>query len=358
MTPWAETGDDRTLLTGALLAASERWREERGAELSPDECRFIDVSLKRRAEEEHRYQVLYQRSLARTLSHAAEATQDPVLALLLAVEVAERSPDPQADRLIRACLSRLGAAETGAIPAEAEDAARDRFMQRLTLADWCRGPDASGRWVLGSSSGGLVIDHRGQARYRTDGVIPMPGPVVVAACTQTGLACLGTERGELTLWQLSDNAEKVSSHDLGVPISCIALSEAAPTFAAACDDGFIRVLHGEEFSDMARLRFSGFARDIDINADRMVAALGYDRRIQVWDLVSQALVCESVAGTGASLLALDPGEGYVLVGHAATSGAISRFPLSADALRTWALQAAGRELTPAERRRYIDDPSV
>jgi hypothetical protein len=358
MAAWAETGDDRTLLTGALLADSQRWLDERDADLSPGERGFIEKSRKRREDEEHRYQVLYERSLARTLSHAAEATQDPVLALLLAVEVAERSPDPQAERLIRACLSRLGAAETGTIPAQAGAAAHNRFLQRMTLADWCRGPDASGRWVLGSSADGLVINHHGQARHGTGGVIPMPGPVVVAACTQAGLAFLGTERGELAIWQLSDTAEKVSSRDLGVPISCLAISETTQTFAAACDDGLIRVLHGEKLSDIACLRFSGFARDIDLNADRKVAALGYDRRIRVWDLVSQALVCESVAGTDASRLSIDPGEDYILVGHAAAGGTVSRFPLSAEALRTWALQAAGRELTPAERRRYIDDPSV
>ena len=133
MTPWAETGASEALVTGALLATSEQWLSERAADLNLDERRFIEMSLSRRAEEEHRYQVLYRRSLARTLSRAAETTQDPVLALLLAIEVAERSPDAQADRLVRACLSRLGAAEIRPIPRETSPAAVDRFRPRLTL---------------------------------------------------------------------------------------------------------------------------------------------------------------------------------------------------------------------------------
>ena len=57
-------------------------------------------------------------------------------------------------------------------------------------------------------------------------------------------------------------------------------------------------------------------------------------------------------------MAIDPGEDYVLVGDVVTGGDIGRFPLSARALTAWARQAAGRELTAAERRRYIDDPLV
>jgi hypothetical protein len=73
MTPWAETGGSEALLTGALLATSEQWLGERAADLNLDERRFIEMSLTRRAEEEHRYQLLYRRSLARTLSRAAPA---------------------------------------------------------------------------------------------------------------------------------------------------------------------------------------------------------------------------------------------------------------------------------------------
>ncbi len=116
MTPWTEAGESGALLTGALLATSERWLAERAADLNLDERRFIEMSLTRREKEEHRYQVLYHRSLARTLSHAAETAQDPVLALLLAIEVVERSPDAQADRLVRACLSRLGTQRSARFP--------------------------------------------------------------------------------------------------------------------------------------------------------------------------------------------------------------------------------------------------
>ena len=358
MTTWTETGESGTLLTGALLATSERWLDERGADLNLDERRFIEMSLTRRGEEEHRYQVLYHRSLARTLSRSAETTQDPVVALLLAIEVVERSPDAQADRLVRACLSRLGAAEVHVIPRETCPAALDRFKRRLTLSDWSRGPDPDKHWRLGHSASGLIVNQRGQAMYGAGAVIPMPAPVVVATCTRAGVAFLGTEDGELALWQLADRAERICGRDLGVPIACIAVSDAAQTLAAGCDDGVIRVLRGHDLSDMQHLPFPGFTRDLDVSANRLVAALSYDRRICVWDLVSQTTVCESVTGIGAGGLAIDPNEDYVIVGDAVTGGSVSRFPLSARTLTAWARQAAGRELTAAERRRYIDDPSV
>lgn len=358
ITPWQESGETGALLTGALLATSERWLGERAADLSLDERRFIEVSLTWRAEQEHRFQVLYQRSLARTLSHAAEAARDPVLAVLLAVEVIERAPDAQADRLVRAYLNRLGVPEAGAIPQEARPEAVRRLRQRLTVADWSRQPGPSGRWVFGGPGASLVVDERGRVRNSAGGMIAMPGPAVVAACTQAGVAVLGTEAGQLAVWQLADRAEKVSGRDLGVPVMCLAISDTAQTLAAACDDGVIRVLRGEDLSDMTLLPCPGFVRDIDVSAGRLVAALSYDRRIRAWDLVSQARVCESVTGIGASRLAIDPGEDYVLAGEEDTSGDISRFPLSAQALAVWARQAAGRQLTAAERRRYIDDPPV
>ncbi len=358
---WTETGDSLALLTGTLLAASERWLSERAADLNLDERRFIEMSLSRRADEEHRYQVLYQRSLARSLSHAAEAARDAnddVLALLLAVEAAERSPDAQSDRLVRACLGRLEAVQTGAIPPEAALAARVRLRQRLTLADWSHGPDSSRRWVLGDPETGLIVDQHGRVTYGIDGVIAMPAPVVAAAYTPTGVACLGTEGGELAVWQLAGRAEKVSSRDVRIPIACLAVNDAGRTVAAACDDGVVRVLHGEDLSDMTHLPSPGFTMDIDVSTDRLVATLSYNRQIRVWDLVSGDPVREWVADKGAMRLAIDPGEDYVIVADAIASGDISGFPLSSRALMAWARRGAGRQLTDAERRHYIEDPPV
>ena len=357
MTPWTESHEIGAFMTGALLATSERWLQERAADLNLDERRFIEMSLTRREQEQQRYQVLYRRSLARTLSHAAEATEVPVLALLLAIEVLERSPDAQADRLVRSCLSRLGAAEIDPIPEEHGRVVLDRFRQRLTLAEWSHGPGPGSRWLLSDSRIGLSVDQRGRARCGAGSMIAVSGPVVVAACTPTGVACLGTEAGELTLWQLADCAEKVSHRDLGVPLMCIAISDTARTLAVACDDGLIRVLRGDDLSDIEHIPLQGFTRDIDVSTDRLVAALSYDRRIRVWDLVRQAQICESVSGIGASRLAIDPDQGYVIVDTVTGSGP-GRFPMGVAALTAWARRAAGRELTDAERRRYIDDPSV
>lgn len=131
----------------------------------------------------------------------------------------------------------------------------------------------------------------------------MPGPVIAAACTQVGVACLGTEPGELAMWQLvkgADQAEKLGDRDLGVSFSCLAVSDTAQTVAVACDDGVIRILAGKELSEVTRLPFTGSVRDMDVSAAGLVAVLGYDRRIHVRDLVTQALsVSRSPAWTRA-----------------------------------------------------------
>jgi hypothetical protein len=355
MATWADGGENNAFLTGSLLATSVRWLDERAVDLNLDERRFIELSRARREEEENRYQLLYQRSLARTLSHAAEVAQDNVVALLLAIEVLQHSPDAQADRLVRTFLNRLGAAEIYPVSEDASVAGIDRPRKRMTLSDWSRWPRASEHWLLGSPEANLTIDRRGQVLC-DNVVISMPGPVVVAACTQTGLACLGTESGELTLWKLADRAEMVRIRDLGVPIACVAISDTTHTIAAACDDGVIRILNGEDLSDTGSLPLQGFIRDIEVSTDRLVAALSYDRRIRVWDLVSQTLICESITGTCADWLAIDPGEDYVFVSD--NANAIGCFSLSAEALSVRARQVAGRELTDAERSLYIDKPSV
>jgi Novel STAND NTPase 1/Trypsin-like peptidase domain len=350
------TAESGAILTGELLAASEQWLAERAADLDLDERRFIEMSLARHNEEERRWQVLYHRSAAWRLISAAENADDPVLALLLAIEAVEHTSDVQAIRLVRTRLRRLGAAEITPVYGDAVSSASWPDRQRLTLSDWSRGPGVSEHWLLGDSAGGLIIDEQGQAVYGTD-TLPMPGPVVVAAYARSGAAFLGTEVGDVAVWDLADRARIGGSRDLGVPVSCIAVSDTAQTLAAACDDGIIRVLHGKDLSSVADLSSPGFIRDIDVT-NRLVAALSHDRRILVWDLLSQALICETAPGMDACRVAVEPGEDYVVVGDAVASGYSGLLPVSAQALTAWARQAAGRELTDDERNRYIGEAPV
>ena len=101
----------------------------------------------------------------------------------------------------------------------------------------------------------------------------------------------------------------------------------------------------EGLSEVAVLPFDGFVRDIDISTDRRVAALGYDRRLRVWDLVTRDLLCESVTDLGVSRIAFD--QDYVMAGEVGT-GAIGRFPVRPDRLKSQARQSANRELTTEE----------
>ena len=246
----------------------------------------------------------------------------------------------------------------GGFPPGALEAA-GRFGQRLTLAEWSRGPGPDGHWLLGDPATGLVIGEEGEARYRAGAAILMPGPAAVAAGTRAGVACIATEAGQLALWQLaddSDQAEKLGEQNLGVSVSCVAVNDTGQTVVAACGDDKIRVLDGKGLREVAALPFDGFVRDIDVSTDphRRVAALGHDRRLRVWDLVTRDRRCESVTALPASRIAFAPGQDYVMVGEVGT-GAVGRFPLSAEVLEARARRAANRELT-AEERVGLDDP--
>jgi len=353
---WERGGQDESyLLRGTRLAALEAWAGQHPGDLGAVDRRFLDacqalVDRERAADLERK-----QGRQAQALSRAAETAEDPALALLLAVEALQRSADAQTDRLVRMCLHRGGTSDIVPIPTETDGAEFARARQRLTLSDWSRGPGAGGQWLLGDAENQLVVDERGRVLYRAGTVIPMPAPVVAAAYVRAGIACLGTESGELAIWQLADRAEKVSDRDLGVPITSVAVSETAQALAVACDDNNIRVLRVEDLSDVECLASAGFTRDLDLGGDQLIATLSHDRRIRVWDLVSRALACESAAPKNARRLAIDNDGEYVITGDSKPSG---RVPLSVSALTARARQAADRELTTDERQRYIDDPSA
>jgi hypothetical protein len=353
---WERGGHDESyLLRGTRLVAFVAWAGQHPDDLGAGDRRFLDAS-KALADRERAADLERERGRqAEALSRAAETAEDPALALLLAVEALQRSADVQTDRLLRMCLRRLGTSDIVPIPTETDGAEFARARQRLTLSDWSRGPGASGQWLLGDAETQFAVDERGRALYGAGTVIPMPAPVVVAAYVRAGIACLGTESGELAIWQLADRAEKVGGRDLDVPITSVAVSETAQALAVACDDNNICVLHIEDLSNVEYQASAGFTRDLDLGGDQLVAALSHDRRIRVWDLVSRALACESAAPKNARRLAIDDGAEYVIIGDSEPSG---RVPLSVRALTAWARQAAGRELTADERQRYIDDPSA
>ena len=168
------------------------------------------------------------------------------------------SPDAAADRLVRACLHRVGPDEILEVFRRRALEAAGRFGQRLTLAEWSRGPGPDGHWLLGDPATGLLIGEDGEARYRAGAAILMPGPAAVAACTRAGVACLATEAGQLALWQLaadSDQAEKLGEADLGVSVTCIAVTDTGQTVVAACGDDKIGVLDGKGLREVADLPF-------------------------------------------------------------------------------------------------------
>jgi hypothetical protein len=363
MKPWLETGDSRELMTGSPLREAARWKKDRGDDLDPDEARYIQESVDRRSKQEDRDRTVSRRARARDWTHRAESAQDAQRALLYAIEVIELSADAQADRLVRDCLHRVGAEELIEIPPWDALEAAGWFGQRLTLAEWSRGPGPEGHWLLGEFGTGLVIGGHGDVRYRSGAVIPMAGRAAVAACTRAGVACLATEAGQLALWQLArapDRAELLGEQNLGVSVACLAVNDTGQTVVAACGDnkiGYnIRVLDGKGLREVAVLPSDGFVWDIDVSTDpnRRVAVLGHDHRLRVWDLATRDRVCESVRALSASRIAIAPGQEYVMVGEAG-SGAVGSFPLSPGILKGRARQLANGELT-GEERAGLDDP--
>ena len=143
-------------LLDARIAEARRWLDARPDNVPEAVRRFVESSetatetrlrdlqdARDRAEAaREQAEAAARRSLSRALTHVVETTEDPVLALLLAIEVLKRSPDAPADQLVRTCLSRLGASEIGPIPGEMRGAASDRVLRRLTLSrlvswTWC-----------------------------------------------------------------------------------------------------------------------------------------------------------------------------------------------------------------------------
>jgi hypothetical protein len=358
---WSETADSRELLTGSPLAQAKRWLDDRKSDLNDGEIAFINASIDRQQEQESHDRAIYRRAQARELTHRAESVADPELALLYAIKVIKDSPDPPAARLVRSCLHRLGAAELQPVSSDAADAAVRRFGRRLTLAEWSRGPGPGGRWLLGELPGGLIISEDGEARYRAGAAMVMPGPVVAAACTQAGVACLVTEAGELALWQLvsSDQAVKTGERNFRASVACVALDDVAEMVVVACGGDQIayriRALDRRSLAEAA-VPSGGFVRDIDISADCRVAVLGHDRRLQVWDLRTRELLCESVTGLDVSRIAFDQetDEDYVVAVNTGT-GAVGGFPVRTGLLEEQARQAVNRELT-AEELVGLEDP--
>lgn len=348
---WERGGHDESyLLRGTRLVAFEAWAGQHPDDLGAGDRRFLDAS-KALADRERATDLDRERGRqAQALSRAAETAEDPALALLLAVEALQRSADAQTDRLVRMCLRRLGTSDIVPIPTETDGAEFARVRQRLTLSDWSRGPGASGQWLLGDAEVQFAVDERGRALCGADTVIPMPAPVVAAACAPgVSIACLATEAGELAVWQFSHQTKSVGTRDLNVPVMCLAVNDTADMMAVACDDGSIRVLLATgDLAEVALLPCSGFVWDVDISNDQLVAALG--SRVTVWDLAAQEIVCDSARGR-ARKLAVDGTRDHVIIGDAAPAGSI---PLSARALALRAREVAGRELTVDEQYRYID----
>jgi hypothetical protein len=342
-------------LTGALLVASERWLADR-SDLTVDERRFIEASRTRQDEEEHRYRMLFERSLARTLSVAAESAADNQLALLLAVEALERSGEPTADNLVRSCLQRIGASELEEATHETYAAESQRTRSRLALRQWINGPGATGYWSLGSEATPVIIDGRGRASVRwgpdnsTD--LPVGGPVVAAACTpDTGMVCLATEAGEFSVYQVSDRAEQLWHRSLHTGVMGVAIDSTASAVAISCDDGLTRVLSTKkDGQQLAVLRSTGFVEDLDLSDGGLALALLHTGgRVLIRDLVAQGTPRTATTAPDAHGIAFTSDHEYLMV----SQPTISRLPLGTTALAAQARAAAGRQLTPEERQLYL-----
>lgn len=357
------------VLTGPLLTDSERWLTERPSDITVDERRFINASREHQDREEHRYRTLFEDSLVRTLTQAAQRADDPQTALLLAVEALERSPEPAMDSLVRSCLRRMGLSEREEMPETGYEKDLRRATNRVRLREWAAGPP--GRWttppgsprywVLGDEDTSVLIDQRGEVRVCWDtadaeAAVPLAAPAVIAACTDTATTlCLGTEPGELRLYQIADSVEEMWQVILPRAATCVAVDSLGSKVAVSCDDGITRVLSAQAAGEeVLTLPSPGFVEDLDFGPDGLALAVQTaGSRITVWDLTSGQRRCDIEAPVGHVVFSAD-GEYLASVGsRSESSGTVVRVPLHPDRLAAVARQAVGRALTDDEWQRHV-----
>ncbi|MDN3027188.1 trypsin-like peptidase domain-containing protein [Streptomyces sp. S.PB5] len=365
-----DTGEESAaVLSGPLLADSQRWLAERPSDITVDERRFINASLEQQDREERRYRTLFEDSLVRTLILAAQRADDARTALMLAAEALERSAEPAVDTLVRSCLRRMGVSEREEVPAVGYESDLRRTANRVRLREWAAGPPgrwttppgATRHWVLGDEDTNILIDERGAVRVRwntSDGDtrVPLTAPAVIAACTDTATAfCLGTEEGKLHLYQITDSVEEMWHITLPRAATCVAIDSQGSKVAVSCDDGITRVLSAQaEGAEALTLSSPGFVDDLDFAPDGLALAVQTTGdRITVWDLTSGERRCDAEAPMGHITFSAD-GDYLVSQGPQHDgSGTVLRLPLHARRLATLAHQVAGRQLTDDEWQRLV-----
>lgn len=360
------------VLTGPLLTDSERWLEERPSDITVDERRFINASREHQDREERKYRTLFEDSLVRTLTVAAQRADDPQTALLLAVEALERSAEPAVDQLVRSCLRRLGVSEHEEIPAAGYESALRRTANRIRLREWAAGPpgrlaippESTRCWRLGDEDTGVLIDEHGEGQIRwgtSDGeaVVPFAAPAVIAAYTDSASAlCLGSETGELRLYQITGSVTEMWQVALPCPATCVAIDSQGSKVAVSCDDGVTRVLSAQaEGQQVLALPSPGFVEDLDFAPDGLILAVQTAQgRITIWDLTSGQQRCDADVPVGHIAFSAD---GEYLVSQRPqcdTAATILRLPLHTTRLATLAREAAGRDLTEAEWQHHVGIP--
>ncbi|MEU0414385.1 trypsin-like peptidase domain-containing protein [Streptomyces griseorubiginosus] len=357
-------GDDaggtsaRGVLTGPLLADSERWLATRPADVTAEERAFIEASRSRQEQEESRYRTLFQQSLARTLSQAAERAADPVVALLLAVESLERAPDPAVEAQVRAALARLGGDESVLVERAGYEAEFDRMARRVGLLE--RGPVYFRSRTEPLYAGGgreLWLSDRHELSVRRAAApaatLRMPMPVAVAAWSaDLTAACLATEYGELRFFAIDEGAVTRWRVRLPAAVTCLSLDHEATRIAAACDDGVTRLLDAaDEGREAAAFDTPGQVRDIDFGPDGDSLAILHQGSAVIWDLRTSQLMHKARCSRG-SLAITGSGTGIVL--PSLEGEEITRLiPLEPQRLLELARLAAGRDLTPLEWQEHV-----
>ncbi|KOU36255.1 AAA family ATPase [Streptomyces sp. WM6378] len=364
-----DAGDESAVLTGPLLADSERWLEERPSDVTVDERHFISANRDHQDREERKYRMLFEESLVRTLTLAAQRADDARVALLLAVEALERSAEPDVDLLVRSRLRELGVSERETVQGTEYEGDLRRTANRMRLRAWAEGPpgrwsgpvESERHWVLGAGGTSVLIDERGRVRVRwsaSDGAVdvPLAAPAVIAACTEAATAlCLGTELGELHLYQITGSVEEMWQILLPSAATCVAIDGQGSKVAVSCDDGITRVLSAQAGGHVILgLPSPGFVEDLDFAPDGLALAVQSSAgRITVWDLASGERRCAADAPMGHVVFSAD-GEYLVAEGPRPDGTAtVVRLPLHAARLAARARQVAGRDLTDDEWRRHV-----
>jgi WD40 repeat protein len=230
-------------------------------------------ALSQRSEAREQASIAQSRELA--AAAASEATTDPELGLLLALEAARVRQTPEAENALRQAL--ISTPADLVLPNDGEPvqvaAAKDGLVATVTTAGTLRRFDAS--------TGQLVEQSAGD------------GPIVAAALDSAGTYAASADPEGIVHVVDAGSGEEVSAVDHGGPVAGLAFSDDGDTLVTAGRDGRARVWQTASGSRLAEVDHGAALTSAAVSSSKtLLATAGRDGVTRLWSLPAGELVRE------------------------------------------------------------------